>query len=125
MVIDDQKNVFGEALSLCSDSPMTGFYRDGSCFTDATDRGSHTVCVIVNEEFLLYTAQQGNDLITPAPEFGFPGLKLGDRWCLCAQRWYEAYKEGKAPKVILASTHEKALDIIPIEFLKKHAIDLV
>lgn len=123
--MDDQKNVFGEELLLCSESPITGYYRDGSCATDATDRGSHTVCVTVDKEFLSYTAEQGNDLTTPMPEFGFPGLKPGDRWCVCASRWYEAHLDGKAPKVILMSTHEKALEIIPIETLKKYAIDLV
>lgn len=122
---DDQKNVFGETLTLCSDSPMTGYYRDGSCSTDDTDRGSHTVCVKVTEEFLTYTAQQGNDLSTPMPEFGFPGLKSGDQWCVCAQRWYEAQKDGAAPKVILMATNEKVLEIIPLEVLKKYAIDLV
>jgi uncharacterized protein (DUF2237 family) len=121
----EQKNVFGEELLLCSESPMTGYYRDGTCSTDQTDRGSHTVCVSVDKEFLAYTAQQGNDLSTPMPEFGFPGLKPGDRWCVCASRWHEAYQAGKAPKVILMSTHERALDIIPIEILKKYAIDLV
>lgn len=123
--MDDQKNVFGEELLLCSDSPMTGYFRDGSCSTDHSDKGSHTVCVTVDKKFLEYTADQGNDLSTPLPEFGFPGLKPGDRWCVCAQRWYEAYQADMAPKVVLMSTHEKALDIIPIEILKKYAVDLV
>ena len=120
-----QRNIYGEEIQICSEKPLTGFFRDGSCHTDEADRGSHTVCAQVTEEFLTYSAEQGNDLITPVPEFGFPGLKPGDRWCLCAQRWKEAYEVGKAPKVFLQGTHEKALEVISIECLKKHAIDLV
>ena len=123
--MDEQKNVFGEALQLCSEQPLTGYFRDGSCGTDKNDRGSHTVCAQVTEEFLLYSAERGNDLITPVPEFEFPGLKPGDRWCLCSQRWQEAYDAGKAPKVVLASTNVAVLEIVSLESLKEYAIDLV
>ncbi len=119
-----QKNIFGDDLVTCSDNPVTGYYRDGSCNTEERDIGSHTVCVQVTQEFLDYSRNKGNDLVTPVPEFEFPGLVAGDRWCVCAQRWVEAYKDGVAPKIVLLATNEKVLDIIPIDILKSHALDL-
>ncbi len=113
------KNVFGEILQPCSMDPLTGFYRDGCCHTGPEDFGTHTVCVVVTEEFLQFSKQAGNDLSTPLPAYRFPGLKSGDRWCLCASRWVEAWKEGFAPLVILEATHEKTLEWIPLkEFVK-------
>jgi uncharacterized protein (DUF2237 family) len=117
-------NVFGETLQGCSDDPVTGFYRDGCCNTGAEDAGSHTVCVEVTREFLEFSRFRGNDLSTPRPEFHFPGLKPGDRWCLCAARWLEAYRHGVAPRVRLKSTHSDALEIVPLELLKELAVDL-
>ena len=117
-------NVFGEALAPCSQQPLTGFYRDGCCNTSATDAGQHTVCVQVTTEFLHYSRFRGNDLSTAKPEFGFPGLKPGDRWCLCAQRWLEAYQQGMAPRLYLRATHQRALELIPMAILKAYAIDL-
>ncbi|WP_111559257.1 DUF2237 family protein [Paracoccus sediminilitoris] len=114
-------NVLGEDLQLCSTRPMTGFYRNGCCDTGPQDRGSHTVCVILTDEFLAMSRYLGNDLTTPRPEFGFPGLKAGDRWCLCASRFLQAAQEFAAPKVVLASTHQRAMDIVPLELLKRHA----
>ena len=125
MVMNKQKNVFGEPIKECSREPMTGFYRDGSCNTDERDLGSHTVCVQMTREFLEYSARKGNDLSTPMPEFGFEGVNPGERWCLCAQRWLEAYNDDMAPKVILQATNEKVLDIIPLEYLKRKALDVV
>ena len=121
----NQKNVFGEDIKECSCTPMTGFFRDGFCNTRADDVGSHTVCAQVTEEFLHYSKRKGNDLSTPVPEFGFEGLVEGDRWCLCAQRWKEAFEDGTAPKVILEATNQEVLNIIPLEDLKQYAIDLV
>ncbi len=118
------RNVFGEPLSTCSIAPMTGFYRDGCCETGPEDTGRHVVCAQVTQEFLEYSRARGNDLVTPRPEFGFPGLKPGDRWCLCALRWREAMEAGIAPPVALAATHERALDIIDLQELKAHALDL-
>jgi uncharacterized protein (DUF2237 family) len=118
------KNVFGEILEPCSESPLTGFTRSGSCVTGPNDLGSHTLCAQVTEGFLQYSKSKGNDLITPVPEFDFPGLKPGDRWCLCAARWREALEAGCAPKVALRATHERALRVVGIEELKSHAIDL-
>ena len=123
--MNKQKNVFGEDIKECSREPMTGFYRDGSCNTDQSDLGSHTVCAQLTSEFLEYSARKGNDLSTPRPEFGFEGVNPGERWCLCAQRWLEAYKDGMAPKVILEATNEKVLEIIPLEYLKQKALDVV
>ncbi len=117
-------NVFDEALQPCSTEPMTGFYRDGCCNTGKGDHGSHTVCVQLTTEFLEFSRAQGNDLMTPRPEYGFPGLKQGDRWCLCASRWLEAAEAGKAPRVYLQSCHRKALDIVPLTKLREHAVDL-
>ncbi len=122
--MDMQKNVYGDDLKECGYDPMTGYFRDGLCNTDDGDYGSHVVCVQVTDSFLQYCRDKGNDLSTPVPEFGFPGLVAGDRWCLCAQRWNEAYDDGAAPKVILLATNEKVLDIISLETLKKYAIDL-
>jgi uncharacterized protein (DUF2237 family) len=118
------KNVLREPLVTCSDRPKTGFYRNGCCDTGDDDRGVHTVCVQVTADFLAFSASRGNDLSTPAPEHGFPGLKPGDRWCLCAMRWKEAYDAGKAPHVFLASTHEATLEIVPLEALRSHALDM-
>jgi uncharacterized protein (DUF2237 family) len=118
-------NVFGEKLANCSEAPLTGFYRDGCCNTSNADIGSHTVCVELTEQFLSFTAAQGNNLSTPRPEYGFPGLKAGDRWCVCASRWLEAYQHDTAPRVVLASTHQRATEIVPLELLKLHATDLM
>ena len=115
------KNIFGEKLITCSNSPLTGFFRNGCCETDNSDLGMHTVCVIVSEEFLLFSKSKGNDLSTSVPEFGFTGLKAGDKWCLCALRWKEAFLNNLAPKVILEATNEKTLDVIKIEDLIKHS----
>ena len=122
--MEKQKNVFGENIKECSCAPMTGFFRDGYCNTHSNDVGSHTVCAQVTEDFLSYSRSKGNDLSTPVPEFGVKGLTEGDRWCLCALRWKEAYEDGKAPKVVLESTNEAVLKIIPLEYLKQYAIDL-
>ena len=119
-----QRNVLGEALVECSSRPMTGFFRTGCCETDASDRGAHTVCVQVTAEFLAFSRRAGNDLSTPQPDFGFPGLKPGDRWCLCAARWREALEAGMAPAVVLRATHERTLDYVFLDDLKRFAIDL-
>ncbi|HWP91986.1 MAG TPA: DUF2237 domain-containing protein [Thermodesulfobacteriota bacterium] len=119
-----EKNVFGGKLETCCTSPMTGFYRDGCCRTGPQDLGLHVICAEVTEEFLQFSKARGNDLSTPNPEYDFPGLKSGDRWCLCALRWKEALDAGVAPPVILAATHESALEVVSLEDLKKHAIDL-
>lgn len=116
-------NVLGGRLQPCSTAPMTGFYRNGCCDTGPDDRGSHTVCVIVTAEFLAMSAYLGNDLSTPRPEYGFAGLKPGDRWCLCASRFLQATQEFAAPKVVLESTHRRALDILPLELLQSHAVN--
>ncbi len=121
---DNPKNVLGDPLEVCSMRPLTGFTRSGCCETGPEDVGSHTVCARVTQEFLSFSQSRGNDLSTPVPEFGFPGLKPGDRWCLCAARWKEALDAGSAPRVVLRATHERALEILSIEDLKAHAIDL-
>lgn len=121
---EESVNVFGEALESCSENPMTGFFRDGCCNTSAQDAGSHTVCVALTQEFLEYSRFRGNDLSTPMPQYGFPGLQPGDLWCLCAARWLEAYHHGMAPKVHLRRTHRRALDIVPLDVLRKYAVDL-
>ena len=113
------KNVLGTDLKIAGTSPLTGFYRDGFCSTGAADRGIHVVAAVVTDEFLKYSKAQGNDLITPYPAYGFAGLKPGDKWCLCAARWKEAYNAGVAPPVILEATHEKALEYATVEELKK------
>jgi uncharacterized protein len=118
------RNVLGSELTGCCDSPATGFYRDGYCHTGPQDIGSHTVCVKVTQEFLDFSVQSGNDLVTPHPEFDFPGLKPGDRWCVCVARWREAFEAGAAPQVLLTATHEKALEVVTLDQLKLHAADL-
>lgn len=114
---EPSRNVFGELLEPCSLDPLTGFYRDGCCETGPDDRGSHTVCAIMTEEFLRFSVRRGNDLVTPRPEFRFPGLKPGDRWCLCVSRWEEARRAGVAPPVVLEATHEAALRVVELEDL--------
>lgn len=114
-------NVLGGPLETCSESPLTGFLRDGCCRAVSSDPGSHTVCAVMTEDFLAFTVAAGNDLVTPRPEWGFPGLVPGDRWCLCAARWLEAAEAGRAPPVVLAATHSAALDTVPLEVLLRHA----
>jgi uncharacterized protein (DUF2237 family) len=121
--MDPSLNVLGTRLEPCSMKPLTGFYRNGCCDTGQGDAGSHTVCVIVDAEFLALSKYLGNDLSTPRPEFRFDGLKPGDRWCLCAARFLQAAQEFAAPKVVLESTHARALDIIPLELLRVHSVD--
>lgn len=120
--MSDALNVLGAPLATCSESPRTGFYRDGCCNTGPEDLGVHTVCVRVTEEFLHFSAACGNDLMTPNPAFGFPGLRPGDRWCLCATRWQEALDAGKAPPVILEATHVATLGIVELADLQAHRI---
>ncbi|NBC24950.1 MAG: DUF2237 family protein [Bacteroidetes bacterium] len=115
------KNVFGEPLQSCCKDPLTGYFRDGYCKTDASDRGTHTVCAVVTKAFLRFSKSKGNDLMTPRPQYQFPGLKPGDKWCLCALRWKEAYEAGVAPKVVLEATNEKTLEYIPLKDLVKYA----
>ena len=117
------KNVLGTELQTCSIDPMTGFYRDGCCNTGAGDAGVHVVCAEMTAEFLEFSKARGNDLSTPVPMYQFPGLKPGDHWCLCAQRWQEAFEAGKAPRVKLESTHMSAIEFCDLDALKKHAID--
>ena len=117
-MIKDSLNVLGTALVPCSYDPLTGYFRDGCCNTDEHDRGSHVICAKVTQEFLDFSLRQGNDLITPRPEYRFQGLKAGDRWCLCALRWKQAFEAGVAPKVILESTHINALDYVTLEELQ-------
>ena len=116
------RNVLGSALVPCSYDPLTGFYRDGCCTTDAHDAGSHVVCAKVTQEFLDFSLTVGNDLSTPRPEYRFVGLKAGDRWCLCARRWHEAFRAGVAPPVILESTHERVLDFVTLAQLQAGAL---
>lgn len=116
-----QRNVLGGPLILCSTAPLTGYFRDGCCRTDESDRGLHTVCAVVTAEFLEFSRARGNDLSTPRPEYQFPGLQPGDRWCLCATRWREALEAGKAPKVLLAATHEATLRVVTLAQLQAHA----
>ncbi len=124
MELDESINVFGEPLEPCGLDPVTGFFRDGCCNTNDDDQGSHTVCVEVTRQFLEFSRFRGNDLSTPVPQAGFPGLSPGDTWCLCAVRWLEAYEHDMAPKVYLARTHKRALDVVPLAKLKSHAIDI-
>lgn len=119
----DALNVLGTPLVPCSYDPLTGYYRDGCCNTDAHDHGSHVVCAKVTAAFLAFSRQRGNDLVTPIPEYRFAGLKPGDRWCLCARRWKEALDAGVAPPVVLASTHIKALEFVTLAELQAHALD--
>jgi uncharacterized protein (DUF2237 family) len=116
------RNVLGGELAVCSTDPMTGWHRDGCCNTDANDQGRHVVCAEVTAEFLAFSASRGNDLVTPRPEYGFPGLKPGDRWCLCATRWEEARVAGFAPDVVLEATHAKALETTLLGHLQAHAV---
>jgi len=118
------RNVLGEPLAGCCDRPRTGFYRDGYCHTGPEDVGSHTVCAEMTAEFLAFSRSRGNDLSTPHPEFGFPGLVPGDRWCLCVSRWREALLAGVAPPIVLAATHERALEVVSLAELQRHALDL-
>ena len=118
---DNALNVFGEKLETCNNDPVTGFYRTGCCETGPQDRGRHLVCAVMTKEFLEFSKLQGNNLSTPIPQYNFPGLQAGDRWCLCALRWKEAYEAGMAPKVILEATNEKVLRIIEMEDLLSHA----
>ena len=120
---DQSVNVLGGDLEPCSMAPMTGFFRDGCCNTNTMDQGNHTVCAVLTAEFLAFSKYVGNDLSTPRPEFGFPGLQPGDRWCLCAGRFLQAHDEGCAPRVNLAATHIRALDIVPLVVLQTHRID--
>ncbi len=118
------RNVLGGELEPCGTDPMTGFYRDGCCSTGPEDVGSHTVCAVVTAEFLAHQREVGNDLVTPRPELMFPGLAPGDRWCVVAARWLQACQAGAAAPVVLAATHERALDIVPLEVLGAHAVDV-
>jgi len=124
MKLYESINVFGEPLLPCGDDPVTGFFRDGKCNTCDEDSGSHTVCIETSKEFLEYSRFKGNDLSTPMPDYGFEGLTPGDTWCLCAARWLEAYEDDMAPRVHLTKTHKRALEIIPLETLRKFAADL-
>jgi uncharacterized protein (DUF2237 family) len=117
---DPDRNVVGGELLSCSAEPMTGFFRDGCCATGPEDVGSHTVCSVMTDEFLVFSARAGNDLSTPRPEWGFAGLKPGDRWCVCASRWLEAFDAGVVAPVVLGATHERALEVVPIEALMLH-----
>ncbi len=122
MAREEDVNVVGGELLPCSADPLTGFYRDGCCSTGDEDLGSHTVCAVMTDEFLSFSREVGNDLSTPRPEWGFPGLVPGDRWCVCAGRWLEAYEAGCAPPVVLGATHARALEVVPIEALTRHAV---
>ena len=121
---EPELNVFGEPLVPCSSSPLTGFYRNGYCSTGPDDEGRHVVCAEMTDEFLAFSKSAGNDLTTPRPEFAFPGLVAGDRWCLVALRWAEALDAGMAPRVVLAATHQGALQYVKLEDLKRYALDL-
>jgi len=118
------RNVLGEPLQSCGTDPLTGFYRDGCCSTGPEDLGSHTICAVVTEQFLEHQRQIGNDLSTPMALYGFPGLVPGDRWCVTAANWLRAHQDGAAAYVVLASTHERALDLVPLEALQQHAVDV-
>ena len=119
----EAKNVLGEPLEICCASPLTGYYRDGFCRTGGQDFGAHVVCAQMTAEFLEFTKLWGNDLSTPMPQFNFPGLQAGDRWCLCAQRWQEAMEAGVAPPVVLSATHARALEVVSLNELKQHALN--
>ena len=119
-----EKNVLGAELEPCGVDPVTGFYRDGSCSTGPQDLGSHTICAVVTAEFLDHQRKIGNDLSTPIPQYRFPGLVPGDRWCVTARNWLQAHYDGAAAHVVLASTHENALEIVPLDILKEHAVDV-
>jgi len=117
-------NVLGEPLMPCSSEPLTGFYRDGCCSTGPEDIGSHTICAVVTAEFLEHQQRIGNDLVTPMPQYAFPGLVPGDRWCVTAANWLRAHLDGAAAYVVLAATHERALEIVPLDALREHAVDV-
>ena len=117
-----QRNVYGEPLKSCSERPLTGFFRTGCCYTGPEDIGLHTVCIEVTADFLAFSKARGNDLSTPRPEWGFPGLAAGDRWCVCAARWLEAHRAGVAPPIVLGATHARAVDVIPVELLTALAV---
>ncbi len=117
-------NVLGTELEECGVQPITGFFRDGSCNTSQQDVGSHTVCVVMTRAFLEFSKAEGNDLMTPQTDYGFPGLKPGDRWCLCAARWQQAFEAGAAPRVVVRATHQACLQVVSLDDLKTHAIDL-
>lgn len=119
-----ERNVLGGPLQSCSEAPLTGFYRDGCCRTGPLDFGSHTICAVVSAEFLEYQARIGNDLSTPMPAYDFPGLEPGDRWCVTARNWLRAHEDGVAAFVVLAATHERALEIVPLEVLEQYAVDV-
>ncbi len=119
-----ERNVLGEPLEVCGTDPLTGFYRDGCCSTGREDHGSHTICAVVTAEFLEHQSAIGNDLGTPMPQYHFPGLVPGDRWCVTARNWLRAHEDGSAAYVVLAATHERALDIVPLEVLREHAVDV-
>ena len=123
-VMDEPVNVFGLPLAPCGQSPLTGFFRDGCCNTCDQDGGSHTICVEISAEFLACSLARGNDLSSPVPAYGFPGLKPGDRWCVCAARWMEAHERDAAPPVFLGRTHRRALEIVPLDILRRYAVDL-
>jgi uncharacterized protein (DUF2237 family) len=122
--VSERRNVLGEPLEPCGTEPLTGFYRDGCCNTGAEDAGSHTICAVVTREFLDHQRSIGNDLTTAVPQFGFPGLSPGDRWCVTAANWLRAHEDGVAAPVVLASTHERALEIVPLEALAEHSVDV-
>ncbi len=119
-----ERNVLGGELEPCGSDPLTGFYRDGRCTTGPDDLGSHTICAVVTSEFLEHQKKIGNDLVTPVPQFRFPGLVPGDRWCVTAANWLRAFHDGLAAPVVLASTHERALEIVPLAALKQHSVDV-
>jgi uncharacterized protein (DUF2237 family) len=119
-----ERNVLGGRLETCSSDPLTGFYRDGSCRTGPSDIGSHTICAVVSAEFLDHQQTIGNDLVTPIPEYRFPGLKPGDRWCVTTHNWLRSHEEGVAAFVVLAATHERALEVVPLDVLKQYAVDV-
>jgi len=119
-----ERNVLGGELEVCGTDPLTGFYRDGCCDTGPQDLGSHTVCAVVTAEFLAHQQRTGNDLVTPRPEYRFPGLRPGDRWCVVAARWLQAYHDGAAAPVVLAATHARAVDIVGLPALREHAVDV-
>jgi uncharacterized protein (DUF2237 family) len=122
--MSEDLNVLGGPLDPCGTDPVTGFYRDGCCTSGPEDVGSHTVCAVVTTEFLAHQRHTGNDLMTPRPEYGFPGLTPGDRWCVVAARWLHAYRDGVAAPVVLAATHRRALEVVPLEALRQHAVDV-
>jgi len=120
----DARNVLGGPLDACGSDPLTGFYRDGCCNTGPEDLGNHTVCAVVSAQFLAHQHEVGNDLSTPRPEYGFAGLQPGDRWCVCAARWQQAYDDGAPAPVVLAATHARALEVVSLEALQEHAVDV-